>query len=328
MNEKRGSIVPHLLGIKQLQKEEIEHLLTRAQYFAEHPQESFQSLRHHFIANLFFENSTRTRFSFEVAEKRLGAHVLNFQSDTSSIQKGESVYDTVKTLESMGVQAAVIRHSQNGILEELKDKVALQLVNAGTGNEEHPTQALLDFLTIQQEFGSFNNLKVAIIGDIEHSRVARSNLIGLQKLGADVLFAGPDSFKPRQETLFSQVPWVCVDEAVQTADVVMMLRVQHERHKDGKRLELTADQYLQAYGLTEARASQMRKQAIIMHPLPVNRGVEMETTVIEAPQSRVFKQVANGVSIRMAVLEYVLNKSRQSIKIDSEPNEQTNTLYA
>jgi aspartate carbamoyltransferase catalytic subunit len=262
-------------------------------------------LQDRFVVNLFFENSTRTRFSFEVAEKRLGAHVLNFQESASSTQKGETIYDTIKTIESMGVEVAVIRHSQNGLLEDLQDRLELKLINAGIGNEEHPTQALLDILTMKQEFGTLQGLKVAIIGDLKHSRVASSNYHGLKKLGAEVILSGPDVYKPLDPELREGSTWLPIEDAIGEADAVMMLRIQYERHQD-RGLELSQNEYHNKYGLTEDRARFMKKGAIIMHPAPFNRDVEIASSLIESPRSRIFKQVNNGVAVRMAVLERAL----------------------
>ncbi len=297
----------HLVDIKSLTADEIEYLLEQAQAFLDYPMEKRELLRDRFVVNLFFENSTRTRFSFEVAEKRLGAQVLNFQEASSSTQKGETIYDTIKTIESMGVEAAVIRHSQNGLLHDLKDRLSIKLINAGLGNEEHPTQALLDFLTMKQEFGSFKGLKVSIIGDLKHSRVANSNFYGLKKLGAEVIFSGPDAYKPRDEALRQGSTWLPVEDAIGEADVVMLLRIQYERHQE-RSLDMSQAEYHLKYGLTEQRARFMKKNSIIMHPAPFNRDVEIASSLIESPRSRIFKQVHNGVAVRMAVLERALIK--------------------
>jgi aspartate carbamoyltransferase catalytic subunit len=301
-----------LIGIKDLETDELESLLNRAQEFVDHPLEYTNLLNHRFVVNLFFENSTRTRFSFEVAQKRLGAHVLNFQESVSSTQKGETLYDTIKTIESMGVEAAVIRHSQNGILSDLQERLELKLINAGTGNEEHPTQALLDMLTMKQEFGNLRGLKVAIIGDLQHSRVVRSNFYGLKKLGAEVIFSGPQDYQPTEEDVRQGGTWLPIEDAIGEADVVMMLRIQVERHQE-RGLVLSHSEYLNRYGLTEKRAKFMKKNAIIMHPAPFNRDVEIASSLIESPRSRIFKQVGNGVAVRMAVLERALLPQKESV---------------
>lgn len=304
----------YLLGIKELGVKELEHILQRSQEFAEHPLDYEDLLNHRFVVNLFFENSTRTRFSFEVAEKRLGAHVLNFQEAVSSTKKGETLYDTIKTIESMGVEAAVIRHSQNGILNDLQERLNLRLINAGTGNEEHPTQALLDMLTIKQEFGKIQGLKIAIIGDLQHSRVLRSNFYGLIKLGAEIIFSGPKEYQPVEEEILSGGSWLPIDDAIGEADVVIMLRIQGERHQE-RGLVLSQSEYHNKYGLTEKRAKFMKKDAIIMHPAPFNRDVEISSSLIESPQSRIFKQVGNGVAVRMAVLERAFLPKQEKIYI-------------
>lgn len=294
-----------LIAMKDLDVSSIEGLLNRAQQFIEQPYAYADRLKDHFVVNLFFENSTRTRFSFEVAEKRLGINVLNFQDSTSSMNKGETLYDTLKTIEAMGVGAAVIRHAQNGILADLKDKLSLKLINAGTGNEEHPTQGLLDLLTMKQEFGEIKGLKVAIIGDLQHSRVARSNFYGLKALGAQVIFSGPEVYQPLDQEMLNGSTWLPIDDAIGEADVVMMLRIQYERHQE-RGLVMSQSEYHQRYGLTEKRARFMKKNSIIMHPAPVNRDVEIASSLVESPRSRILKQVHNGVAVRMAVLERAL----------------------
>ncbi|MCE5167859.1 aspartate carbamoyltransferase catalytic subunit [Paenibacillus profundus] len=285
-----------LLGLKDLSKQEIESILDRAAYWEQQPIKVNDVLRHKFVANMFFENSTRTRCSFEVAEKRLGAEVINFTAAASSVEKGESIYDTVRTLESMGMDAGVIRLKPVGLLEQIAERVKMPLVNAGDGINEHPTQALLDIYTIRKHFGQLSGLNVAIVGDVEHSRVARSNLWALRKFGAQVSFCAPDNMRTHD----LDVPYVTMNEALQ-ADVVMMLRVQLERHESN--MLSSAEQYRSGYGLTLERVAQMKSHAIIMHPAPVNRNVEIDDSVVECEQSRIFDQMANGVPIRMAVLE-------------------------
>ncbi|WP_223066390.1 aspartate carbamoyltransferase catalytic subunit [Paenibacillus caui] len=287
-----------LLGLKDLSRSEIESLINRAAYWEASTDKVTPILKDRFVANMFFENSTRTRFSFEMAEKRLGAEVLNFAAAASSVEKGESIYDTVRTLESMGIDAGVIRLKPIGVLAELAEKVGVPLVNAGDGNNEHPTQALLDLYTMKKEFGSLNGLRVSIIGDIKHSRVARSNLWALRKFGAIVKLCAPEVMKAPE--LESDAPYVTMEEALK-ADVVMMLRVQLERHATG--MLKSAEQYRLQYGLTEERAAGLASHTIIMHPAPVNRNVEIDDAVVESPKSRIFPQMTNGVPIRMAVME-------------------------
>jgi aspartate carbamoyltransferase catalytic subunit len=291
----------HLIELKGMAKRELEAILDRAAYWESQPVIVTNVLMNKFVANMFFENSTRTRFSFEVAEKRLGAEVLNFAAAASSVQKGESIYDTVKTLESMGIHAGIIRIKAVGVLQELAQSIKVPLINAGDGNNEHPTQALLDLYTMRKHFGAIAGLTVSIIGDIRHSRVARSNLWALHEMGAKVQFCAPDMMRAPELEVYA--PFVSMEEAL-NADVVMMLRVQLERHDDSCYSE--AREYRAAYGLTEERASRMKPHAIIMHPAPINRDVEIDDRLVECERSKIFEQMANGVPIRMAVLERAL----------------------
>lgn len=300
--------VAHLIGLKDLSKEQIIQLLERAEHWAARPTEQADILRGRFVANLFFEASTRTRFSFEVAQKRLGAHVLNFIPETSSTVKGETVYDTIRTLEAMGVEAAVIRTKKEGLLQELAESVDLKLINAGDGTNEHPTQCLLDLLTMKRKFGKLSGLTVAIIGDLRHSRVLGSHLHALPKLGVNLLLSGPATMMPAH--IPQGVKIVEMEEAVQTADVVMMLRVQLERHAES--LYLSKEEYHKAHGLTLERAKMMKSDAVIMHPAPVNRGVEIHTDLVECETSLIQTQVTNGVAARMAVLETLLKGSEMT----------------
>ncbi|CAM2825890.1 aspartate carbamoyltransferase catalytic subunit [Paenibacillus sediminis] len=287
-----------LLGLKPLSRSEISSLLDRAAYWESEPHKVIPILESRFVANMFFENSTRTRFSFEMAEKRLGAQVLNFAAAASSVAKGESIMDTVRTLEAMGIDAGVIRLKPIGLLPEIAEAVSIPLINAGDGNNEHPTQALLDLYTMKKQFGDLKGLRVSIIGDVAHSRVARSNLWALQKFGAEVQFCAPPSM--RAPELADSAPYVSMEEAL-VADVVMILRVQLERHTGD--LFKSPEEYRIHYGLTEDRASTLAKHTIIMHPAPINRNVEIDDAVVESGQSRIFNQMSNGVPIRMAVME-------------------------
>jgi len=288
----------HLLTMSDLTIEEIQDLLEQAQSFANGEINSLK--RQTFVANLFFENSTRTRFSFEVAQKKLGLEVINLAVESSSIQKGETLYDTVKTLQAIGVEAVVIRHTQDEYFQEIKD-AGMPILNAGDGCGNHPTQCLLDLLTIKQEFGSFEGLKVAIVGDLRHSRVARSNAEALTRLGAEVFFASPDEWKDDKNTYGT---YKNLDELVEEVDVMMLLRVQHERH-DAETNHIM-ENYLQNHGLTVERAAKMKPTSIIMHPAPFNRDVEIASELVECKQSRIFKQMENGVFLRMAVLKRAL----------------------
>jgi len=285
-----------------MSKEEIQAILDRAAYWDKQPEKIHSQLPGKIIANMFFENSTRTRFSFEMAEKRLGAKVMNFTAAASSVEKGESIYDTVRTLEAVGIDAGIIRLKPIGVLAELAERIQVPLINAGDGNNEHPTQALLDMYTMRQHFGAIEGLTVSIIGDIRHSRVARSDLWGLRAMGAKVQFCAPDNM--RAPELEPYAPYVAVEEALK-ADVVMLLRVQLERHEGG--LIRSAEEYREAYGLTSERAAKMAEHAIIMHPAPVNRGVEIDDELVECGRSKIFTQMKNGVPIRMAVIERALD---------------------
>lgn len=296
----------HLIGMKELTNQQIEVLLDRAQYWAEREGESSAVLSGRFVANLFFEPSTRTRFSFEVAEKRLGAHVLNFSAATSSTTKGETIYDTLSMMEAMGAETAVIRTTQNGLFQELLEKnVGVKLVNGGDGTNEHPTQCLLDLLTMKQDFGKIEGLKVAIIGDLRHSRVLGSHLHALPKLGAELILTAPPNMMRATEDIPATAKIMQIDEAIQTADVVMLLRVQLERHNE--QLFESTQSYHEAYGLTLKRELMMKPEAIIMHPGPFNRGVEIDSNLVSHKRSRIVKQVSNGVAVRMAVLESLMN---------------------
>lgn len=301
MKQVKRKLDRHLIGLKGMSKEDISSILHRAAFWAKYPAKVTTMMHGSFIANMFFENSTRTRFSFEVAQKRLGVEVLNFSAAVSSVQKGESIYDTVRTLESMGLDAGVIRIKPSGVLQELAERIDMPLINAGDGNNEHPTQALLDIYTMQQYFGSVEGLTVSIIGDIKHSRVARSNLWGLTTMGAKVRFCAPDNM--RAPELDDHVQYISMEEALQ-ADVVMPLRVQLERHDEG--MITSAEAYREYYGITLEREQQMPDHSIIMHPAPVNRGVEIDGEIVEHKRTKIFQQISNGVPIRMAVIERAL----------------------
>ncbi|WP_242222051.1 aspartate carbamoyltransferase catalytic subunit [Bacillus cereus group sp. BfR-BA-01380] len=289
----------HLLTMSELSEQEISEILKDAEDFASG--KGIKATEQTFVANLFFENSTRTRFSFEVAERRLGLDVLNFSAESSSVQKGETLYDTVKTLESIGTRAVVIRHEQDRYFDELREQVNIPILNAGDGCGNHPTQCLLDLLTIKQEFTTFEGLKVAIVGDIRHSRVARSNAEALTKLGATVYFASPEEWKDETNTFGT---YKALDELVPEVDVMMLLRVQHERH-DHYETDIMKE-YHKEHGLTIEREKRMKQGSIIMHPAPVNRDVEIASELVECERSRIFKQMENGVYVRMAVLKRAL----------------------
>jgi aspartate carbamoyltransferase catalytic subunit len=296
-------MLTHLLTTNELKVEEIYQILTDANRFKAGMK--WKPEQQMFAANLFFEASTRTKSSFEAAERRLGLEVIPFEVQTSSVQKGETLYDTVKTLEAIGVETIVIRHQQDRYFDELVGKVKIPIINGGDGCGHHPTQSLLDLMTIYQEFGRFIGLKIAIIGDIRHSRVARSNADALTRLGAEVVFSGPEEWIDRELNFSRYRP---VDEAIQEADVVMLLRVQHERHS--QKGSFTASEYHRKFGLTIDRERKMKPHSIIMHPAPVNRNVEIADSLVECERSRIFKQMENGVFVRMAVLK----RSIESLK--------------
>lgn len=295
----------HLFTLSELSVSEITQLLEDAEQFRKghfwRPPEPM------FIANLFFEPSTRTKCSFEMAERKLGLHVIPFDADMSSVQKGETLYDTVRTLESIGVNAVVIRHWEDAYFEPLRHSIRIPIINAGDGCGHHPTQSLLDLLTIRQEFGTFSGLTVAIIGDIRHSRVARSNAEVLTRLGAKVLFSSPEAWKDEANPYGT---YVDIDTAVEAADVVMLLRIQHERHTE--KMGLTKEQYHECYGLTVKRARRMKPASIVLHPAPVNRDVEIASELVESERSRIFKQMENGVYVRMAVLKRAMEGSMKN----------------
>ncbi|MFK4565608.1 aspartate carbamoyltransferase catalytic subunit [Enterococcus sp. UD-01] len=294
----------HLLTVEALSDQEVMGLIQRAQEF-KHGATWKPEKEQYFATNLFFENSTRTHKSFDVAEKKLGIEVIEFEESMSSVKKGETLYDTVLTMSAIGVDVAVIRHSKENYYDELIQSKTIQcsIINGGDGSGQHPTQCLLDLMTIYEEFGHFEGLKVAIVGDITHSRVAKSNMQMLKRLGATIFFSGPEEWYDKQFEAYGH--YMSLDEVVETVDVMMLLRVQHERH-DGSEL-FSKEEYHQEYGLTIERAKKLQKHAIIMHPAPVNRDVELADSLVEGIQSRIIQQMSNGVYMRMAILEAVLH---------------------
>ncbi len=281
-----------LLNLKSLSTEEIMNLLKEAQKCKEG--EYLESLKGKIVANLFFEPSTRTQYSFNTAEEKLGCKVLNFNAALSSMQKGESFYDTVKTFSSFGLDAIVIRSREDEYYKELVGKIHTPILNAGDGTKDHPTQSLLDLLTIYQEFHHFDGLKIAVVGDIKYSRVAHTNIEVMSRLGMDVYCSGPEEFKDEAYR------YIEFDKAVEEMDIIMLLRVQHERHETA--MKMSKEDYHKQYGLTMERVNRMKKTAIIMHPAPFNRNVEIADEVVECEKSRIFKQIENGVYVRMAAL--------------------------
>jgi aspartate carbamoyltransferase catalytic subunit len=294
----------HLLGIKDLQTEDIQLILSTATQFKEvlqRPVKKVPTLRDVTIVNLFYENSTRTRISFELAEKRLSADVVNFTVSSSSAAKGETLLDTVNNILSMKVDMVVMRHSASGAPHYLSKHIDAPIINAGDGINEHPTQALLDAFSMQEQLGKIEGLKVAIIGDIMHSRVALSNIYLLKKMGAEVMVSGPPTLIPTylQEALGIQVEYN-IDKALAWCDVANVLRIQLERQNQP--LFSSLREYNLAYGISKARLQKLNKEIVIMHPGPINRGVEMDSDVADGQQSIILDQVENGVAVRMACL--------------------------
>ena len=292
-----------LVGIAALSPQEIQLILDTAESFkevSERPIKKVPTLRGKTVVNLFFEASTRTRSSFEIAEKRLSADSLNFSTSTSSLSKGESLVDTALNLQAMAPDLLVIRHSHPGVPHMLAERLPSGVVNAGDGAHEHPTQALLDALTIVQHKGRLDGLKVSIVGDIEHSRVVRSNIHLLNKMGAEVTLAGPRTMMPIEVEKLGVNAVYTLEEAIRGADVIMMLRVQLERQS--RMAFPSTREYFNLFGLTRDRLKGAKRGAMIMHPGPMNRGVEIASDVADGPHSVILEQVANGVAVRMAVL--------------------------
>jgi len=287
--------VKHLVTLDALSVDEIMTILHRADDFVNGETLNLGKI---VVANLFFEPSTRTQYSFEMAQKKLGAQTMTFHEGSSSTSKGESLYDTVKTIEALSVDTLVIRHPEVNYFEQLIPHLKIPLVNGGDGSGNHPSQSLLDLYTIWKEFGQLEGLNVAIAGDIANSRVAHSNIKAMERLGMVVHLIAPPQFQEKG------YEWHDFDCLIDKVDVVMLLRVQHERHHS--EMTLTKSEYHEQYGMTVDRMEKMKSTAIIMHPGPFNRGTEIADEVVEAKRSRIFKQVENGVYIRMAMLEYVL----------------------
>lgn len=293
----------HLLGIKDITAEDIQLIFETADNFKEvlnRPIKKVPSLRDITIANIFFENSTRTKLSFELAEKRLSADVVNFSSSNSSVKKGETLVDTVNNILSMKVDMVVMRHSSVGAPHYLSRKIQANIVNAGDGTHEHPTQALLDAFSIREKLGDVAGKKVAIIGDILHSRVALSNIFALQKLGAEVMVCGPITLIPKYITSLGVRVEHDVRKALAWCDVANILRIQLERQQIKYFPSLR--EYSLYYGINKKLLSELDKEIVIMHPGPINRGVELNSDVADGPHSIILNQVENGVAIRMAVL--------------------------
>ncbi|WP_312389102.1 aspartate carbamoyltransferase catalytic subunit [Chryseobacterium sp.] len=296
-----------MFTITELSTERINSIVTEALAFANGKTAKIEG--EVFCSNLFFEDSTRTKTSFDIAERKLGLQVVPFDASHSSVNKGESLYDTVKTIESVGVNLVVIRDKKDRYFEELKN-IKIPVINGGDGTGNHPSQCMLDLMTIYQEFGKFEGLKIGIVGDVKHSRVANSNAEALRRLGAKVYFSGPEQWF--DEGALINGTYLNVDELIAEVDVLMLLRIQHERHDS--QMSFSASDYHRKYGLTKEREKAMKKEAIIMHPAPINRGVEIDTDLVECERSRVFKQMQNGVFARMAILKEALEKEGYNFK--------------
>lgn len=287
----------NILKLADLEVKEIEEILDQAAAFKSGTKKiNYNGEK--IIANLFFEPSTRTHYSFETAELKLGCKTIDFAPESSSMKKGETLYDTVKTFESLGVDAVVIRHREDEYYKQLEN-IKIPILNGGDGTKDHPSQSLLDLYTIKEEFGHFEGLKVLIVGDIKHSRVAHSNIKVMERLGMKVYTSGPEEFRD------DNLEFVNFEEYLPKVDVVMLLRIQLERHNE--KVAIDAKEYNSKYGLNATNVSKMKDNAIIMHPAPFNRNVEISDDVVECSKSRIFKQITNGVYVRMAMIEKALN---------------------
>ena len=297
-----------LLGLENLTAEQINNILSHASEMKKvvlGDNKKITNLQGKTVVNLFYENSTRTRTSFELAAKYMGANAANITSSGSSVEKGETLIDTAQTLNAMGTDILVMRHSMSGAPNVIEPLVDASVINAGDGMHEHPTQALLDMLTMLEHKGHIEGLKVAIIGDVYHSRVVRSNIYGLKKLGAEVTLGGPATLMAKDIDKMGVKTFNNVQEAIIDADVVMALRIQLERQKKG--LFPSIREYFKFFGIDESRLKLAKPDAIVMHPGPVNRGVELSSTVIDGDRSVITQQVTSGVAIRMAVMDMLIN---------------------
>ncbi|GBD37902.1 Aspartate carbamoyltransferase [bacterium HR37] len=296
----------HILGLGELSAEEIKLILDTAESMKEVSERDVKkvpALKGVTVVNLFFEPSTRTRSSFEIAEKRLSADVLNFTPAQSSVVKGETLLDTARNLEAMGASVIVIRHSMSGAPWLLARELSASIINAGDGSHEHPSQALLDLFTVREIKKEIRGLKVLIVGDIAHSRVARSNIWGFVKLGAEVRLVGPPTMIPRDIEKLDVSVFYNLEEAIRDVDVVMMLRIQKERQESG--LFPSLREYSKFYGLTRDKLKLAKDDVIVMHPGPINRGIELSSEVADDVHSVILDQVANGIAVRMAMLYLV-----------------------
>lgn len=301
----------HLLGLEGVPKEDIMMIIETADSFREvidRKVKKVPTLRGITVLNLFYEPSTRTRISFELAEKRLSADVINFSTSTSSVKKGESLRDTVQNIEAMKIDMTVVRHGSVGVPYFLTQCMEANIINAGDGAHEHPTQALLDMYTIWKKYKKLKGLRVVLVGDVMHSRVIRSNIWGLKAVGAEVVLCGPSTLLPRDVEKFGCETFTNLDKALEGADVVNVMRIQLERQQSG--LFPSQREYTKLFGLNSERLKRMNKNFTVMHPGPMNRGVEITSQVADGPSSVILEQVTNGQAIRMAVL-YLLSGRKE-----------------
>ncbi len=305
----------HLLSMDQLGRDDIVEILDTAdslRHVTDRPIKKLPTLRGRTVCNLFYEASTRTRISFEVAAKRLSADVINFAADAkSSISKGESLKDTAWTLEAMGVDVIVVRHWSSGAPQQLSNWVRSSVINAGDGQHEHPTQALLDLFTIREHFKEFEGLSIGVVGDVLHSRVARSLVKGLVTMGATVTLVGPPTLVPPAIRAWGAKVTTDLDSVIGDLDICYLLRVQRERQED--QYFPSTREYSELWGLDAARAARMKRDALIMHPGPMNRGVEIGADVSESPRAIIVEQVANGVAVRMSLLYLMLGGEQSEV---------------
>ena len=302
----------HLISLEKFPKKDIKQIIDTAFKFKEvleRPIKKVPSLQGKTIVNLFFENSTRTRISFELAQKRLSVDTVNFSASTSSLKKGESFKDTAQNIEAMKIDAVVMRHPSPGAPYQLKKFINAQIINAGDGTHEHPTQAILDMMSIKEKFGKIKDLNIAIIGDIYHSRVARSNIYGLVTMGANVTVCGPPNLVPKEISDLGVDVNYDIDEVVEWADAVNILRIQRERMGIG--LIPSSREYRRLFGVTYERMSRRDKELVIMHPGPMNRGVEIDSEVADSDQAIILEQVLNGVASRMSILYLLLGAKEE-----------------
>ncbi len=304
-----------LLDLQDVSREEIEMVLKTAKSFKEvsaREVKKVPALRGKTVVMLFFENSTRTRSSFELAAKRLSADTINIAAKSSSTTKGETVLDTARNIEAMNVDAIIVRHSCGGVPQTLSKNLNAAIINAGDGCRAHPTQALLDMFTIRENLGKIEGLKVAIIGDVRHSRVARSNILGLTKMGAEVTICGPSTLVPREMAAMGAKINYNLSEVIEQSDVLMPLRIQMERQEE--KFLPSLREYAIRFGITKAKLKHAKKDVIIMHPGPTNRGLEISAEVADGEYSVILNQVTNGVAVRMAVLYLLLGTKGKSIE--------------